>query len=83
MSQTSMNRMNIILSISSSRTPKSTRRFFRTWYLSRLFSVLAHRFDLISVQALEEEQLGRERSSESEAEVLRKANLLVTKTLFR
>eukprot|EP00903_Cladosiphon_okamuranus_P006381 g6246.t1 len=34
------------------------------------------------LQALEEEQLGRERASESETELLRRANLLVTKTLF-
>ena len=40
-------------------------------------------FRLACRQALEEEQLGRERASDSETEVLRKANLLVTKTLFR
>ncbi|CAM9371112.1 unnamed protein product, partial [Hapterophycus canaliculatus] len=38
--------------------------------------------ELQEKEALEEEQLGRERYSESETEVLRKANLLVTKTLF-
>ncbi|CBN75927.1 Protein phosphatase 1, regulatory subunit, and related proteins [Ectocarpus siliculosus] len=38
--------------------------------------------ELQEKEALEEEQLGRERASESETEVLRKANLLVTKTLF-
>ncbi|CAM9929189.1 unnamed protein product, partial [Ectocarpus sp. 4 AP-2014] len=39
--------------------------------------------ELQEKEALEEEQLGRERASESETEVLRKANLLVTKTIFR
>lgn len=40
-------------------------------------------FRFVFRQALEEEQLGRERASDSETEVLRRANLLVTKTLFR